>query len=685
MKRLFCLLLCVLMVFGAIGCASTGEPAEPEGEALFAPGTYTGYGQGFYLGEPIKVDVTVDENSIVDIKVDMENGETPTILQAAIDKIVPRILEHQSVYVDTITGATASSAGIRLAVINALNKALEAAGTDPSAISAFQTIPEKVTGVTETIHTGVLVVGMGGSGTAAAVRAAEIMHEADPDNVRVLAIDKAGKYGGTSSLTTEMFAINPPRFQEEHNAGKDYVDKAGMRKSWLEYTEGDEKTEMVDILLDNSGKALDWLVYEHGFKFDTPKRGFTEEDIYEVKYQYLPNDRGNNKDVIGQYYDRIYADYTALGGEYMLETEAYELIYDEATNTVKGVKARGYDGTEYEIYADAVILATGGFAGNGDMMTKYLTNEYYPLKGAWKVYGSLQNDGKMIESAIQIGAGTYNISVCPIVHMSGTPSFLTQFEKREVPGEKGFFTGRPAVWSPGDIPLNMVVSGDSLAVGRDGKRFASELNLMMLDPWKAGPYFYSIWSNDQIQRIKEEGFTAEWVGLPVGLEFLGHQYPIPRNTPLPEVEEVLEAAIEQGFAYKADTLEELAEMLEIDPAVLTETVAKYNSYCDAGEDPEFGKPADYLVKIGSGPYYAVVGAPYCYSTCGGLDVDTNFNVLKADGRTPINGLYAVGTDCIGVLFTEKKPYVTYGGVAQGWAYTSGYLCGEIAAKQVLGN
>ena len=92
-----------------------------------------------------------------------------------------------------------------------------------------------------------------------------------------------------------------------------------MRKSWLEYTEGDEKTEMVDILLDNSGKALDWLVYEHGFKFDTPKRGFTEEDIYEVKYQYLPNDRGNNKDVIGQYYDRIYADYTALGGEYMLK------------------------------------------------------------------------------------------------------------------------------------------------------------------------------------------------------------------------------------------------------------------------------------------------------------------------------------------------------------------------------
>ncbi|NLU11555.1 MAG: FAD-binding protein [Tepidanaerobacter acetatoxydans] len=499
----------------------------------------------------------------------------------------------------------------------------------------------------------------------------------------MLAIDKAGKYGGTSSHTTEMFAVNPPKFQQEHNNGKDYMDKAGMRQAWLEYTEGDAKMDIVDLLLDNSGHALDWLVYEHGFKFATPMRGFTEEDIYECKYQYLPNDIAYNKDHIGKYFDGIYEDYTALGGEYMLETEAYDLIYDDATNTVKGVKARGYDGTEYEIYADAVILATGGFAGSGEMTTKYLSNKYYPLKGEWKMYGMKQNDGKMIDAAIKKGAGTYNIGMCPIVHMAGTPTFLTQFEKHEVPGKIGFFTGRPAVWSPGDIPLNMVTAGDSLAVDTEGKRFAAETNLMMLDPWKAGPYFYSIWSQDQVQHIKEEGFTKEWSGLPVGLEFLGHQHPIPRNTPLPEIEEVLQAGIDADFIYKADTLTELAELINVDPATLEQTVAAYNGYCDAGNDPEFGKPADYLEKIGEGPYYAIVGAPYCYSTCGGLDINTNFNVLKADGKTPVNGLYAVGTDSMGVLFTEKKPYVTYGGAAQGWAYTSGYLCGETAAKSVV--
>ena len=87
-------------------------------------------------------------------------------------------------------------------------------------------------------------------------------------------------------------------------------------------------------------------------------------------------------------------------------------------------------------------------------------------------------------------------------------------------------------------------------------------------------------------------------------------------------------------------------------------------------------------KKSSGPYYAVIGAPYCYSTCGALDINENFNVLKADGETPINGLYAVGTDSMGVLFTEKKPYVTFGGGAQGWAFTSGYLAGEIISEYV---
>ncbi|HHV07506.1 MAG TPA: FAD-binding protein [Firmicutes bacterium] len=678
MKRALSLLLCLVMVLVATGCGARNDASQ--NEALMAPGTYTGSGQGFYAGEKVQVSVTVDENSILDIDVSKDNGETPPILQSVIDKMVPRIIEHQSVYVDSITGATASSGAVRHAVIEALTKALEAAGSDPKAISAFHTVPEKKD-VTETINTGVLVVGMGGSGSAAAMRAVEIMHELDPDNVNVLAIDKAGKYGGTSSATTGLMAVNPPRFQEEHNNGKDYMDKSAMRQAWLEYTEGDAKMDIVDKFLDNSGTALDWLVYDHGFKFSTPRTGFTPSDVYECWYSYIPTDTGANKDVIGKYFDGLYEKYTALGGKYMLETEAYDLIYDTATDTVQGVKARGYDGTEYEIYADAVILATGGFAGSGEMMTKYLSDEYYPLKGEWKVFGMQQNDGKMIEAAIDKGVGTYNIGMPPIVHMAGTSGFLTQFEKREIPGEVNQWYGRPAAWSPGDIPLNMVINPKALAVDSKGERFTAETGLGHFDPWVAGPNYFTIWSNNQVQRIKNEGFSTMAGGISTG--FLGHGSAIPLDTPLPEIEEVLQAGVDADFIYKADSLSELAQLMGVDKETLEETVATYNNYCETGKDLDFGKPAEFLEKIEEGPYYAIVGASYCYSTSGGLDIDTNFNLLKADSKTPIPNLYAVGTDSMGVLFTEKKPYVTFGAAAQGWAYTSGYLCGEIAAKYVL--
>jgi len=151
---------------------------------------------------------------------------------------------------------------------------------------------------------------------------------------------------------------------------------------------------------------------------------------------------------------------------------------------------------------------------------------------------------------------------------------------------------------------------------------------------------------------------------------------------LPETYEVLQAAIDKGYVFKADTIAELAKQIDMNPSTLEDTIAKYNEYCETGNDLDFNKPEEFLVEIGSGPYYAVIGAPYCYSTCGALDINENFNVLKADGETPINGLYAVGTDSMGVLFTEKKPYVTFGGGAQGWAFTSGYLAGEIISEYV---
>ncbi len=672
-------LLVALSMLILQGC-TTEVADEPEPDKLMEPGTYTGSFIGFYLPEEVEVSVTVDENSILEIDVSFDNGETTPILQSVVDKMVPRMLEHQSADVDVITGATVSSVAVRMAVIEALTEAIEAAGADSSVLDQFRVAPEKVSGEAEIIETKILVVGMGGSGTATAMRAVEKMYEADPENVNVLAIDKAGKYGGTSALTTGVMAVNPSRFQEEHNDGADYMDKEAMREAWINYTEGDLKVEVLDMMLDHSGEALDWLMYDHEFEFSTPMSGFTPADVYDCWYNYLPDHTGANKEYIAEYYHAIYERYTDMGGEYMLETEAYELIYDQESHAVKGVKARYFDGTEYEIYADAVVLATGGFAGSSDMMTNYLSDTYYPLPGNWQVFGTLQNDGKMIEAAIEHGAGTYNIGMPPIVHLAGTPRFLTQFENIPIPDAVSRWYGRPAVWSPGDIPLNMVINPRSMTVSPEGERFANEAAIAF-DSWKEGPTFYSIWADNQIQRLKTEGFEFRDMGISTG--FLGHGSAIPVDTPLPQIEEVLEAGINSRFVFKADTIEELAEMIEVEPSTLASTLATYNEYCEAGEDPDFGKTQAQLEKLEHGPYYAVIGAPYAYSTSGGLDINANFNVLKADGSTPIEGLYAVGTDSMGVLFTEKKAYVTFGAAAQGWAYTSGYLCGEIAVNEII--
>ena len=267
-----------------------------------------------------------------------------------------------------------------------------------------------------------------------------------------------------------------------------------------------------------------------------------------------------------------------------------------------------------------------------------------------------------------------------MVHNAGTTSFLAGYETNVVEGKLGPRTGRPQKWSSGDLPLDMAIAVNSLAVNKHGERFTNEEQVSMLNSWIAGPRFYSIWSSEQIDSLRDNGFKYTPNG-PATI-YLGYQGAIPENTPIANAYEVLEDAQNQGIAYKADTLEELAALLGMDPATLTATVDAYNAACDAGEDAAFGKNPEYLDRIGSGPYYAICGAPYCYTTCGALDINEKYQVLAADHKTVIEGLYAVGTDSMGVLFSEKKAYVTFGGAANGWAMTSGYECGKILAEEL---
>lgn len=665
--------------------------AEAPTSVTMKPGVYVGEGKGFDWIEPVRVKIVVDEAKLLSVDViEMElNREEPVILKSAIEKLIPRMIEHQSVSVDAITGATGSSSGIKLATRDALKKALKAGGSPETAIRYFDKSLEKKSETVELTYK-IVVAGMGGAGTMAALSAAEQM-KAKGMAPSILAIDTAGKYGGTASNAGEPFAVNPKRYQEKYNGGADYCDPTTLWDHWINtFAQGDCKEEIVQLLFDNSGDTIDWLQFDHNIHLHTAQKGFGE-CIWPVKYQYIYATNaeeghdysdtvlGDRSTTVGQYYDRLVKDYTDLGGEYLLETTCYELLYDQEGQKVTGLKARGYDGTEYVVHADVVILASGGFNGNAEMCEKYFSNEHFPLKSKdWLLWGMYQNKGQMIESAIQQGAATYNIGMVPCTHFKSTKDILTCYPVYYRDGLEERLREQNT-WSLNDIPLLLGIDTGTMQIGPNGKRNYNEGGTFAF--WKGGPDWYTILGTDRLDELAEVGFPGEAGKYKSSTKVYG-QGGYPQGRPVPQVYEVMDKAIEKGYVFKADTLEELAAKINVPADVLVAEVAKYRGFCETKVDEDFGKKESLLVdNIKYGPYYAIWCKPTPYATTAALDIDVNLNVLKTDGVV-MNGLYACGNDSGGVLYSERDAYAQYGGVALGWAFTSGRLAGINAVNYI---
>ena len=697
---------------GAVGTLATRATAEEAAESQateqttaaestgvkMKPGIYVGEGAGFDPIEPVRVKIEVSETELLSVEV-IEKGlirEEPNILKAAEEHMLPRMVEAQSFNVDSITGATLVSSGLRTATEDALKKALAAGGSSEDAIDAFAVTPEK-NPQQVTLDYDVVVCGMGAAGCAAAMSVAEQQAAAGLP-VSVLALETAAKVGGTAAEASAPFAMNPPRLCELYNNGEDYADYDSLYEDWIaNYSDGTPcKPECVKMFIDESGNTVDWLQFEHGFIFADASAGFgantwrvvynmihasTMNDAYD--YTTVNADRGytftDRYETTMQYYNAIASDFVAAGGELMTEMTCTELIYDAASNKVTGVKAiSSATGDEYTVNAKAVILCTGGFCGSGDMTTKYLTNPLYPqFAGPWKIYGMYQNQGQMIESAIQQGAGTYNMDMPPCIHQISPALTLTKYPVYYRDGkDKDKF--KQNAWTLNDVPYILGKASNCLMVGTDGLRHFNEAEAFAFQ--FAGPTCYAIYGSDVIDQLAESGFPGEEGSYTSSNNYMG-QGGYPSAHPIPQIYEVLESGVELGFVYKAETIEELAEQMGVPAEDFAGQVERYVSFCESGTDEEFGKDADNLVNnLTYGPYYAIEMKPTPYATPAALDVDTNINVLQADGATPIGGLYACGNDSGGVLYSNYKPYSGYGGIALGWAFTSGRLAGIHAVE-----
>lgn len=676
----------------------TGDAAEEK--TPLKAGTYTEMVYGNNYSIPFEVTVTLGENSIEKIEVTDHGGETEEILQTAIDKLIPRIEEHQSLAVDAVTGATASSGGIKTAVANAINEA----GGD--ARQWYDSV-EKKTDTVVLDDYDVIVVGLGGSGMSAYCSAAET-------GAAVIGVEAAAKVGGASVTAGGPLAVNPENSEVQPEAGTEGypVDADALENDWMEDTKGQAKQSCVELLINKSGETLDWLIEKFNFAFTkvTTFMGYN----YQVYASYDTSD-GTTKT---QFYTRA-LDSAGKNNEkdqYLLETKAEQILTDENGN-VCGVRAVGYDGTTYEIYAPSVILCTGGYGGNAE-----LTKEN--LGSTMSLIGMYQNDGTMLQSAINdCGAATYNMDTPGMSHAARTATDLRSTEVE------------PSHQKTLDA---IVTSSDALLVGEDGTRFCQSDDVADIteNAHLAGDYYYAIVSEKYLNSIKENGLkevypmlntqdesidmaalmagdmpmgaapagaedaaSAEMpAGAPAGADAAQmpqsapaadnsaadgkinkSDYMLKAGDPITDMDKILELGANIGIVYEADSIEELAKMIGADQ--LTATVQNYNEYCTSGVDPEFSKNAENMISLddGSTKYYAIKAKNYCYSTCGGLDVNENIEVLDTEGNA-IPGLYACGTDSMGVLLNDEVGYLDYGGVAHGWCFTSGKQAGKNAVE-----
>lgn len=578
--------------------STTPAPSETGSAAIFNPGTYEGTGKGY--GGDIKVSVTVDETSITDIEV-VEQTETEGVGGAALPTLVDKVLSAQSVNIDGVSGATYTSDGF----LTAVREAITASGADPDALGQGQTGGDEAK-ETVTMSTDVVVVGAGGAGLAAALTAAQ-------NGADVVVLEKMAMVGGASSMAGGGTNATGSQWQQSYGI-EDSPEAYFMDIMENGHFFSDART--LWLYANTQGAAFDWLVAEDGAAL--PYVNSQPSPSAEHTYGRTFSPEGGGAGVVSALQQKV----TDLGVEILLETPAQELMVTDGT--VTGVKALAADGTPYEITANSVILATGGYGANTDMLPETVTSLPYA--------GAVSATGDGLNMATAIGADAINLDKVNI-----------QPHSIILPDGRGQHTFQGC--------LAMYNKTGSILVSDQGVRFVNEQG--SANDIKAGmeqnEHSYLIMDAASFETyaqtcIASHNFTQEQ--LDQWLEANGTSNPV--------------------FAH-ADSLEDLAAIVGIPSGALTETVERYNGFVSAGEDTDFGRKVS--TAMGDGPYYAVAMNLRYYATLGGLHINDNMQVLDTDGQ-PIQGLYAAGEVVGGVVGDIYAP-----GSLFGWAMTSGHNAG----------
>ncbi len=584
----------------------------------YMAGVYTAQANG--NNGPVTVEVEVSDAEILSVKV-TEHAETAGLSDTPIERIPAKIVEGQTLAVDTVSGATNTSN----AILKAAEDALAQAGADIEALKAVQE-KDETAGETAERHVQALVIGAGGSGLAAAITLQE-------QGIETLVVDKMANAGGATALTGALINGGCSKQQAERGVTDDVQT---MFMDAMVYGSFQNDARMTWLMVNNTGDSVDWLHDTVGVEFEEAINHFPEHTNDRAFYP-----KGKQP---GYLTGTMEQHYLSNGGELLLETRAQHLLTEDGR--VIGASCSTADGT-LNIYADVTLLATGGYGASVALRPADQMGTLF--------YGASASTGDGIIMAEEVGAMTH--------YMQYLKSYPQGIEKPldggNITADGTTFRGNAYI-SP--LASQAVTLNDgAIYVNVEGERCMNEnmdfVSIKKVTQKQTDMTVYLV--------MDQKGYD-NWMGMMEVSAGLTPEIVAPW----------LDADDGKPVFRKGATVEEAAAKAGIDAEKLSATVAHFNEMVASGKDDDFGR-AEMSVGLDSdGPIYIVEQRLRMATSLGGLKTSTSFEVYD-ENEQAIDGLYACGEVIGGVHGDESMP-----SNCVAWAVTSGRLAAKAAADAV---
>ena len=589
--------LASLLLAGAMFLTACGGSASSTSAAGGVSGSFTGTAKG--MGE-VSVTLTLTDNVITDCTAKGDE-ETSGIGSVVIEQFPGEVVEGNTINLDSISGATITSN----AFVEAAKAALTEAGLNPDDYMAKA--DKTANGETVSYDADVVVIGAGGAGMTAAMTAADA-------GQKVVILESQAMVGGNSARATGGMNAAKTVYQDENEfdqaagvektlatAAEKYADNETITalaktvsEQWAAYQanptgyfdsvelmeldtmvggKGINDPELVKTLCEGTADAIDWL----------DENGITLHNVSSfggasVKRIHRPVNEEGKVVSVGAYMIPLLQENCEKRGIDIVLNTTVDTILTDANGAAVGVSGTDKDGNTVVVNAKSVILATGGFGANLDMVT-----QYKPELAGFMTTNAAGAQGQGIEMATAIGAGTVDmdqIQIHPTVE-ANTAALITE-------GLRG---------------------DGAILVNANGARFIDEVG-----------------TRDVVSaaEIAQPG-SYSWLIV---------------DQAMVDASSVIQGYIKKGYTKTGATYEELAKELDVDPATFANTMETWNSYVEAKNDPDFGRTS-FANPLNNGPYYAIKVTAGVHHTMGGVTINSATEVLKEDG-TVIPGLFAAG-------------------------------------------